>query len=90
MLADRAAGAETLGTWARDALLQAARRPSLPAVVLAEVVALRAIVVNLQFAQIAGTAVTAAQVQQLIAQVDRDRFARAAERAAEAVVPEER
>ena len=50
---------------------------------VAEVLALRAILVNLHYAQVAGTAVTAEQMQQLIDRVDRGRFTRAAERLAE-------
>jgi hypothetical protein len=58
--------------------------------VIAEVLALRAILLNLHYALVAGTAVTAEQMQQLIDRVDRGRFTRAAERLAEASTPEVR
>ncbi len=87
---ERAAGATTLSTWARDALLLAARRPASESVVVAEVLALRAILLNLHYALVAGTSVTAEQMQQLIDRVDRGRFTRAAERLAEVPAPEGR
>lgn len=81
---ERAAGAQTLSTWAREVLLQAARRQGAESVVVAEVLALRTILLNLQYAHSVGDAVTAERMQQLIDRADRDRFARAAERLAEA------
>jgi hypothetical protein len=87
---ERAAGAHTLSTWARDVLLQAARRPAEGSVVVAEVLALRAILLNLHFALVVGTAVTAEQMQHLIDRVDRERFRRAAERLAEGPAQEPR
>ncbi len=81
---ERAAGTQTLGTWAREALLLVARRSPAEAVVMAEVVALRTILLNWHYAQCAGEAVTAERMQQLIERADRDRFARAAARMAEA------
>ena len=74
---ERAAGTQTLSTWARDVLLQAARRAPAGAVVVAEVLALRTILLNLHYAHFAGDAVTSERMQQLIARADRDRFARA-------------
>jgi parvulin-like peptidyl-prolyl isomerase len=81
---ERAAGAQTLSTWARDALLNAARHAPADSIVVAEVLALRTILVNLQFAQAVGDAITAERLQQLIDRADRDRFTRAATRLAEA------
>jgi hypothetical protein len=79
-----AAGAQTLGTWARDMLLLAARRRPAEAVVVAEVLALRTVLLNLHYAHATGEAVTSERMQQLIDRADRDRFARATERLAEA------
>ena len=79
-----AAGEQTLSVWAREVLLKAARRQAAESVVVAEVLALRTIFLNLQYAQFAGDAVTAERMQQLIDRADRDRFTRAAERLAEA------
>ncbi len=81
---ERAAGTQTIGTWARDALLLAARRSPAEAVVVAEVLALRTILLNLHYAQFAGEAVTSERMQQLIERADRDRFTRATARVAEA------
>ena len=81
---ERAAGEQTLSVWAREVLLKAARRQADESVVMAEVLALRTILVNLQFAQSAGDDVTAERMQQLIDRADQDRFRRAAERLAEA------
>jgi hypothetical protein len=88
---ERAAGAQTLSTWAREVLLRAACGPAADgSVVLAEVLALRSILLNLHFVLVAGTGVTAEQMQQLIERADRNRFTRAAERLAEASAQEAR
>jgi hypothetical protein len=88
---ERAAGEQTLATWARDALVAAARSAaaSVPVntALLAELVALRTVLLNLQYAQAVGDAVTPERLQQLIARADQDRFTRAAERLAEAASP---
>jgi hypothetical protein len=85
-----AAGEFTLGTWARETLLRTARQRTAGSVVLAEVLALRTILLNLQFAQAAGDAITAERMHQLIERADKSRFTRAAERLAEAVAKAER
>ena len=79
-----AAGAQTLSVWAREVLLKAAREQAAESVVIAEVLALRTILLNLHYAQSIGDAVTAERMQQLIDRADQDRFKRAAERLAEA------
>jgi hypothetical protein len=81
---EAAAGEQTLSTWAREALLKAARRQAADAVVVAEVMALRTILLNVQYAQATGDAITAERMQQLIDRADLERFTRAAERLAEA------
>ncbi len=45
-----AAGEQTLSVWAREVLLRAARRQTGESVVVAEVLALRTIFLNLQYA----------------------------------------
>ena len=81
---ERAAGAQTIGAWAREVLLLAARRQRGDVVLVAEVLALRTILVNLQYAQANGAAITADRMQQLIDRADQERFTRAAERLADA------
>ena len=79
-----AAGEQTLSVWAREVLLKAARQQAAESVVVAEVLALRTILLNLQYAQSVGNELTADRMQQLIDRADQDRFRRAAERVAEA------
>ena len=87
MALEAKAGAQTVSTWARETLLAAgravpARTPTpTPAesLIVAEVLALRAILVNLHFALATGDAVTAERLRQLIDHADRDKGARAAE-----------
>ena len=79
-----AAGEQTLSVWAREVLLKAARQQAAESVVVAEVLALRTILLNLQYAQSVGHELTADRMQQLIDRADQDRFRRAAERLAEA------
>lgn len=85
---ERAAGAQTPSTWAREVLLQAARRQGGDAILVAELLALRTILLNLHFAQATGAAVTVDRMQQLIDRADQERFTRAAERLAEAAYRE--
>lgn len=79
-----AAGEQTLSTWAREALLTAARPHRRESVVIAELMALRTILLNLHYAQSVGDAVTAERLQQLIDRADQERFTRALERLADA------
>jgi hypothetical protein len=79
-----AAGEQTLSTWAREVLLTAARRHPDESIVVAEVLALRTILVNLLFAHAVGDEITAERMHQLIDRADQDQFTRAAERLAEA------
>jgi hypothetical protein len=85
-----AAAELTLGTWARETLLRAARQRTAGSVVLAEVLALRTILLNLIFAQAAGDTITAERMHQLIERADHTRFTRATERLAEASAKAER
>lgn len=76
----RAAAGDTLSAWARAVLLEAAAAPRADQVVLAEVLALRAIVLHLQVAAHTGEMLTAEQLQRLIARVDADARRTAQER----------
>jgi hypothetical protein len=76
----RAAAGDTLSAWARAVLLEAAAAPRADQVVLAEVLALRAIVLHLQVAVHTGETLTPEQLQRLIARVDADARRTAQER----------
>ena len=70
------AGEQTISEWARAVLLRAAN--PVDTILLSELLALRTIVLNLQFAICTGEAPTAETVQRLIdrADQDKDRYAR--------------
>jgi hypothetical protein len=75
---ERAAGGQPLGAWARDALLQAATSAAatptrVETLVVAEVLALRAILLNLQFAVATGDPITVPRMQQLIDRADAEK-----------------
>jgi hypothetical protein len=76
------AGTLTLSEWARTKLLRAAPDAALLHTVLAEVLALRTIVLNLQFATATGHALTPDDMQALIDRADQDKWGKVAERAA--------
>jgi hypothetical protein len=61
----------------RAALLKAADRPAADATVLAEVLALRAILLNLHFHMCSGAAVTAETMQHLIERADQNKHQQA-------------
>jgi hypothetical protein len=80
----------TLGEWCREVLLARAntnegKKPNIPEqTLLAEVMALRTILLNALFKLAQGTALTAEEMQQIIERADGERFDRAQERLAEA------
>jgi hypothetical protein len=76
----RAAVGDTLSGWARAVLLEAAAAPRADQVLLAEVLALRAIVLHLQVAVHTGETLTTEQLQRLIARADADKLRTAQER----------
>jgi hypothetical protein len=76
-------GAQTMSEWVRTVVLNADSRSS-EAVVLAEVLAFREIVLNLLFRISNGKPVTAEDMRQLIDRADGERAQRAHERLAEA------
>jgi hypothetical protein len=79
---DALAGGQPIGTWAREQLLAMRARRATEETVVGEIVALRTIVVNLQFANLRGERLTAEQVQQLIDRADRDKLRKAQARLA--------
>ena len=80
---------KTLGEWCRDVMLasieregskvQLCRIEELPAI-MAEVVALRTILLNVLFKQANGEAITAEQMQKLIERADAEKLKKAMER----------
>jgi hypothetical protein len=77
------AGEQTISEWVRAVLLRAAT-PSTEPVLLAELLALRAILLNLHFAVCSGEPVTADTMRRLIDRADQDKIQHAHERLASA------
>jgi hypothetical protein len=65
-------GEQTVSEWARTVLLKAADVPS-ESILLAELLALRTILLNLHFAVCAGERVTAETMQRLIDRADQEK-----------------
>ena len=76
------AGEQTISEWARDVLLKAAKPNAGEQVVLAEVVALRTILLNALYKLGQKEELSAEEMQELIERADRERFNRAKERLA--------
>jgi hypothetical protein len=75
------AGEQTISEWVRAVLLKAAAPPADP-ILLAELLALRAILLNLHFAVCCGEPVTAESMRRLIERADQDKVQHAHERLA--------
>jgi hypothetical protein len=73
---ERFAGAQTMSEWMRAVLLQATTAP-VERVLLAELLALRTIVLNLHFCLCRGEPITSHTMQQLIAQADQQKVTQA-------------
>ena len=67
------AGEQPVSEWVRGALLKAAEPPVADATLIAEVLALRTILLNLHFHLCSGTTVTAETMQRLIDRADQDK-----------------
>jgi len=81
----RLARGQTVSGWARGVLVAAASTaPSVEHIVLAEVVALRTILLNLHFALASGQTLTTHTMQQLIERADQDKVHKAHEQLATA------
>jgi len=78
------AGEQPISEWVRAALLRASEPPPADAIVLAELLALRTILLNLHFHLCSGTPVTAETMQRLIEHADHDKRQQAEARLAAA------
>ena len=74
------ASPQKISTWARDVLLQALEPISVERELLAELLALRTILVNVIFALANGHAITTEAMRAIIDHADREKATRAAER----------
>jgi len=79
------AGAQVMSEWARERLLGGGRPDPADHAVLAELVALRAILLNLHFAIANGHSMTVDEMQALIDRADADKWHKAQERLAGAM-----
>src|SRR5262245_32498302 len=71
------AGDQPVSEWVRAALLKAADPPAAAATDLAEVIALRTVLLNLHFHLCSGTAVTAETMPRLIERTDQEKHDKA-------------
>ena len=78
------AGEQTISEWARDVLLKATKPNAGDQTVLAELLALRTILLNIHFAVSQGRTLTAEEMQQLIERADQNKLSKARQRLAEA------
>jgi hypothetical protein len=81
---EASAGEQTISEWARDVLLKAAKPNAGEQTVLAEVLALRTILLNLHFAVSQGQTLTAVDMRQLIERADQNKLSKARQRLTEA------
>jgi hypothetical protein len=77
------AGEQTISEWTRDVLLKATKPNSGEQTVLAELLALRTILLNMHFAVSHGQTLTADEMQQLIERADQNKVSKARQRLAE-------
>ena len=78
------AGEQTISEWAREVLLKATKSNAGEQTMLAEVLALRTILLNVHFAVSQGQTLTAQEMQQLITRADQNKLSKARQRLAEA------
>jgi len=79
------AGGQTISEWARVVLLKAAKPNAGEQIILAEVVALRTILLNAFYMLAQGERLTADEMQQLIERADQDKLRKAQDRFAATV-----
>jgi len=77
------AGEQTISEWTRDVLLKATKPNAGEQTVLAELLALRTILLNMHFAVSHGQTLTADEMQQLIERADQNKLSKARQRLAE-------
>src|SRR5437660_11101023 len=78
------AGGQTISEWAREVLLKATKPNAGEQTMLAEVLALRTILLNLHFAVSEGQTLTGEDMRQLIERADQNKLSKARQRRAEA------
>jgi hypothetical protein len=78
------AGEQTISEWAREVLLKATKPNAGEQTMLAEVLALRTILLNVHFAVSQGQTLTTEEMQQLIERADQNKLRKARQRLAEA------
>jgi hypothetical protein len=78
------AGGQTISEWARDVLLKATKLNAGEQTVLAEVLALRTILLNIHFALSQGRTLTAEEMQELIERADQNKLSKSRQCLAEA------
>src|SRR5260221_2527547 len=71
------AGEQTISEWSRDVLLKATKPNAGEQTVLAEILALRTILLNIHFVVSQGQTLTAEEMQQLIEQADQNKLGKA-------------
>src|SRR5216683_92310 len=81
---EASAGEQTISEWAREVLLKATKPNASEQTVLAEVLALRTILLNVHFAVSQGQTLTTEDMRQLIERADQNKLSKAQERLAEA------
>jgi hypothetical protein len=78
------AGEQTISEWAREVLLKATKPNAGEQTMLAEVLALRTILLNVHFAVSQGQTLTTEEMQKLIERADQNKLSKARQRLAEA------
>ena len=78
------AGEQTISEWARHVLLKVTKPNAGEQTVLAEVLAMRTILLNIHFAVSQGQTLTDEKMRQLIERADQDKLSKARQRLAEA------
>jgi hypothetical protein len=81
-LLEARAGGTTVSEWARDVLLKAATAPPEGPVILAELLALRSLVLNLLYKLSTGIPITAEEMERLIHRADAEKASKAQTRLA--------
>ena len=78
------AGEQTISEWTRSVLLKATKPDAGEHAVLAEILALRTVLLNIHFAVSQGQTLDAVEMKKLIARADHDKLGKARERFADA------
>ena len=81
---ERLAGGQTISEWTRGVLLKAVKPNTSERIILAELIALRTILLNTLYKLAQGEHLTADEMQRLIDRADQDKFRKAQERLAAA------